>query len=64
MNPLLFGKNTCVSDTPFVFTTSRSGVDWLGDYLGLTVAGDQIYATWTDNRDSVARIFFAKGTLP
>ncbi|MSP58830.1 MAG: exo-alpha-sialidase [Myxococcales bacterium] len=64
MNPVKFGVNTFVNDTPFEFTTRRDMSNWLGDYLGLTVVGSAIYAAWTDARtNNRSHIWFAKGAL-
>jgi hypothetical protein len=58
---LSFGGSTFVNDASFTFTTSRSGQDWLGDYLGITTSGGKLYATWTDNRNGgLSKIYFAK----
>ena len=52
-----FSKNFRVSDTTFdpnagVFTDAAGRDDYyLGDFIGLTVAGDTAYATWTDTRN-------------
>jgi hypothetical protein len=63
--PLAFGANGFVNHASFPFTTSRVTMGWLGDYLGLWLAGGEIYASWSDPRAmGTSRIFFAKGTLP
>lgn len=65
MNPLLFARNQFVNDRTFTFTTRRDRENWLGDYLGLWIAGGQLYAAWTDNRTTGrSHIFFAKAKAP
>jgi hypothetical protein len=65
MNPLKFGPNVFVNDVPMVFTIRRDQSNWIGDYLGLAIAGNQIFAAWTDNRtNNRSHIFFAKGNIP
>jgi hypothetical protein len=59
--PLVFGASTFVNDTSFPFTTSRAASDWIGDYLGVYIAGGKIYAAWTDPRNMMtSHIFFAE----
>lgn len=60
---LVFSPNTFANDASFEFTTSRSSELWLGDYLGLTLLGSELYGVWTDPRDGLAAIRFAKGTV-
>lgn len=62
---LAFGKNQFVNDAPFTFTTRRDMSNWLGDYLGLTSVGGEVYASWADNRKAnTSHVFFAKGKTP
>ena len=64
MNPLKFGANVFVNDTPFEFTTRRDMSNLLGDYLGLAIGNQEIYAAWTDARiTNNSHIFFAKAPL-
>jgi hypothetical protein len=59
--PLAFGPSTFVNDVSFPFTTSRASSDWIGDYLGVWIAGGKIYAAWTDPREMmISHIFFAQ----
>src|SRR5207249_4884449 len=63
--PLQFGANRMVNDRSFQFTTSRISSNWLGDYLGLATAGNEIYAVWSDPRTrNATHVYFAKGTIP
>lgn len=65
MNKLGFGRNQFVNDVAFTFTTRRDMANWLGDYLGLWSAGNEIYAAWTDNRAANrSHIYFARGKSP
>jgi hypothetical protein len=64
-SPLAFGPNQFVNSVSFPFYTGRQATNWLGDYLDVVVAGDEIYAAWADPRGTnLSRIFFAKARLP
>jgi len=59
-----FGLNQFASDHAFPFTTSRMTNLWLGDYVGLAVAGGRIYASWTDPRNQMqSQVYVASGGL-
>jgi hypothetical protein len=71
--PLVFSPNGQVTDHGFPFTTTRLSL-FLGDYLSLTIAGDTVYAAWTDNRNAgeplagggktLSSIYYGSGPLP
>jgi hypothetical protein len=61
--PLGFGQNTFVNSASFPFTTSRASLEWLGDYLGFWIAGNEMYAAWSDPRGGASEIRFAKASI-
>jgi hypothetical protein len=59
----MFGANEFVSDHTFTFTSNRMTNLWLGDYVGLTVAGGKIYTSWTDPRNGTSsQVYVASGS--
>jgi hypothetical protein len=62
-----FGATWTASESvgpPITFITSRTGLDWLGDYLGATALGSSVYTTYVQNQPpsggSVSHVAFAK----
>ena len=48
---------------PIVFTGSRGGADWIGDYSGLVVSGGTLFVTYADNSNGTAHVAFRRIAL-
>ena len=66
MAPLGFGAGTFVNSASFGFTTDRASSQWLGDYLGMSIVGGEIYAAWSapPSASQDTQIYFSRGLLP
>jgi len=61
-----FSTPVVVSDVVFPFTSSRIPGIWLGDYVGIAVAGSKVWASWADARgDNLKTHFYLSSrTIP
>jgi len=50
--------------TPIVFTGSRAGNQWLGDYVGLAWARGNLYTSYTDNSSNIFHVAFYRTAEP
>jgi hypothetical protein len=61
---LSFPSEELVSDMPFPFSTEAGSFNWLGDYLGMAIVGQNIYLGWADTRTrDTAQIQFSRTGL-
>jgi hypothetical protein len=64
------GATWTASETAFAgvaFVTARTGLDWLGDYVGAAARGGSVYTAYVQNRfdaAAVAHVAFARVDAP